>query len=373
MLLSSLKTLARHGLAAYWAGLGHLGLAGSKGPPVAYVVERGAHWTIRWVGNSYADAINKLRPGTIEVVDYPERLTHRIAHFGSQFVWELWTKALPASNRQVTTYFHGKPEDGPDMARHIAFFLANHHRLDRIVTAAGLVEQRLLSWGIPQEKLVRVPLGIDPVLFHPPSPQERLAARTHFAVPEHSLCIGSFQKDGVGWGDGMEPKLIKGPDLFVEAAARLAKRFPLFVLLTGPARGYVKAGLERHKIPYRHVYLDDYRDMARAYHALDLYLMTSREEGGPMSLLESSASGVPIVSTKAGMAPDLFADGGPCLVETGDLDGLSQKAECLLSDSILRQSVIEAGLGLACDYSWDKVGALHFDHVYAPLMKLGPK
>ena len=39
-----------------------------------------------------------------------------------------------------------------------------------------------------------------------------------------------------------------------------------------------------------------------------LYLVTSREEGGPMGLLESMASGIPVVSTNVGMARDLIQD-----------------------------------------------------------------
>ena len=38
------------------------------------------------------------------------------------------------------------------------------------------------------------------------------------------------------------------------------------------------------------------------YHALDIYLITSREEGGPMGLLESIACGTPVASTNVGMA-----------------------------------------------------------------------
>ena len=45
---------------------------------------------------------------------------------------------------------------------------------------------------------------------------------------------------GVGWGDGLEPKLIKGPDVLLQTVALLRQRIPeLFVLLSGPARGYV--------------------------------------------------------------------------------------------------------------------------------------
>ncbi|MBI4969662.1 MAG: glycosyltransferase [Rhodospirillales bacterium] len=365
-----MKSLARQGLAASWGGLAKLGVRPEPCTPVSYIVERGEGWSIRWDGDYYAQSVNALRANTVAVADRPERLIGSIAHFGSQFVWELWTKPLASSNRQLVTYFHGKPEDGPDMARHVDFFLRNLNRVERIITAATLMEQRLLAWGVPRAKLLRVPLGVDPVLFHPPTAAEKEEARREFRVPPGRFCIGSFQKDGVGWGEGMEPKLIKGPDLLVETAARLAKRFPIFVLLTGPARGYVKAGLERNGIAYHHVFLRDYLSVARAYRALDLYVMTSREEGGPKALLESLASGVPLVSTRVGMADDLFPDTKDVrMVQPGDLEGLTRAADIQLTDHNGALSLAEAGRKLALDYAWDKVGRVLLERAYAPLLK----
>jgi glycosyltransferase involved in cell wall biosynthesis len=46
-----------------------------------------------------------------------------------------------------------------------------------------------------------------------------------------------------------------------------------------------------------------------AYHALDAYVVASRQEGGPKSILESMASGVPFVTTAVGQATDLVRDG----------------------------------------------------------------
>ena len=66
-----------------------------------------------------------------------------------------------------------------------------------------------------------------------------------------------WQKDGVGWRDGLEPKLIKGPDILLGAVERLRELVPeLYVLLTGPARGYVIQGLERAGVAFRHVLLE---------------------------------------------------------------------------------------------------------------------
>ena len=78
------------------------------------------------------------------------------------------------------------------------------------------------------------------------------------------------------------------------------------MLLTGPSRGYVKNRLDKSKIQYRHDMLQDVNSLVDYYNVIDLYIITSREEGGPKALLESLACGVPLVSTKVGMVPDLI-------------------------------------------------------------------
>jgi len=97
----------------------------------------------------------------------------------------------------------------------------------------------------------------------------------------------------------------------------------LWFLLTGPARGYVMAGLERAGIPYRHRYLPSLEGVARAYEAIDLCVVASRDEGGPRAVLESMAIGVPLVTTRVGQAADLVRHGeNGWMVEVEDVDGI---------------------------------------------------
>ncbi|MDO8753531.1 MAG: glycosyltransferase family 4 protein, partial [Anaerolineales bacterium] len=129
----------------------------------------------------------------------------------------------------------------------------------------------------------------------------------------------------VGWGAGLEPKLIKGPDVFLSTLKLLKKDIPeLYVLLSGPARGYVRQGLDELQVPYKYVYLKSYPAVAKMFWALDLYLVASRQEGGPKAILESMASGVPIVSTRVGQATDLVKHGeNGWLVNIEDVAGLA--------------------------------------------------
>jgi len=358
----------RHRMAALpAAALDRVGLWPGPARPVAFVVER-ANWSIRWDGAYVCEGVERLTPGTIELCDRPEFLARCLVHFGSQFLWTLWKDVLARSNRFAVTYFHGKPEDGPDMARHVEDFLSSLPRLGRVVTAARLVEDRLLSWGVPRDRLVRIPIGVDLGAFSPTSDLERSRMRALYGIRDDQVCIGSFQKDGTGWGDGDDPKFIKGPDVLLEVVAQVARYRPVFVLLTGPARGFVKRGLTKLGVPFAHDWVDDFRELPRRYAALDVYLNPSREEGGPKGILEAMASHVPVVSTRVGMAPDVIRDGvNGGLVDVDDPVGLARRILELPGGEAMAARLQAARRAIEhCD--WPEVARRHLDDVYRPLL-----
>jgi glycosyltransferase involved in cell wall biosynthesis len=233
-------------------------------------------------------------------------------------------------NRLGVSYFHGRPGT-PGMPEFDACFATlrrRHGDLDRVQVTNRAMEELVLETGLAPAKVHRIPIGIDVEAFSLRSAADVEAARAALDVPGSAFVVGSFQKDGVGWGDGLEPKLIKGPDVLLAAVERLRERVPeLLVLLTGPARGYVRAGLERLGIPHRHVLLPGVDAVAQAYDAIDVCLVTSRDEGGPRAVLESMATGVPLVSTRVGQAADLVRHGeNGWLVEVGDVDAVVEAA-----------------------------------------------
>lgn len=348
--------------------LSGLGQASSAGAPIQFVAEN-ADWAIRWVGEHIRDEINRTLPLSVGLTHSPHVLRNKVVHFGSQYMWLTWGQFM-APNQYVVSFFHGKPDDGPDVARHIDSFMQSVPRIGRVITGASIIEQRLLSWGVPREKLVCIPIGVDTQLFVPATSQQRQAARKRFDIPDHAVVVGSFQKDGAGWDDGAQPKLIKGPDLLVEALAELSKHRYVFAFLTGPARGYVKQRLSKLGIPFVHTYVQSHAELVACYHALDLYLVSSREEGGPMGLMESMASGVPVVSTPVGMAVDLIEHGkSGGLVSEFSGEALATASAHILDladktplHTCARQTVMR------CD--WRNVAEQHYTLAYRPLLGL---
>jgi glycosyltransferase involved in cell wall biosynthesis len=329
-----------------------------------------ADWAIRWVGEGIRDGLPAEARGKVATTLAPQRLIHRVAHFGSQYMWVDWAPHLSRTNQPVVSFFHGKPEDGPAVERHIEMFLRSESQLSRIVTSASIVRERLIDWGMHTDKIVCIPIGTDVAMFEPPTSELRAALRERLGFSEEAIVVGSFQKDGVGWGEGLEPKPIKGPDVFLDVVEQLAKDFPVEVLLSGPARGFVKNGLKARGIPFQHHYPPARAGLVDLYHALDLYLITSREEGGPMALMESMAAQVPVVSTAVGMAPDFIVD-GVCggLAASEDVDGIVNRARTMLAlDDIARARLTAKAREAVLPCDWKVVARRHWDEVYQPLL-----
>ena len=275
-------------------------------------------------------------------------------HYTSQFVLRD-AKHFSTRQRISIDYFHGDPEGGPAFAENYEGLKRHHSAITRLRVSHSLMEWRALDAGVEPAKVRRIPIGIDLARFPMSSAASKAKARRQFGLPDSAIVIGSFQKDGVGWEEGLEPKLIKGPDVLLRALMALKVSIPeLWVLLTGPARGYVRAGLTEASIPFTHFVPERYDEITRCYHALDAYLITSRDEGGPKALLEAMASGVPTVTTRVGQAIDLARKGeNAWVVERDDVDGLVEGALQLLGDSALKTRVVEAARRTAENNGYD--------------------
>lgn len=83
-------------------------------------------------------------------------------------------------------------------------------------------------------------------------------------------------------------------------------------------------------------------DLASYYKTADLFLNTSNFEGFGLTLLEASAAGCPVLTTKVGVAEDFFEDGKNAFVcEVGDKDCISNKLITFFSNESIRNRIRE--------------------------------
>ena len=119
--------------------------------------------------------------------------------------------------------------------------------------------------------------------------------------------MGSFQRDTEGH-DLVSPKLIKGPDIFFEIVKEIYKNNKnMKVVLTGKRRGYLINKFKESDIPYVYFEMASFTDLNKLYNLLDLYVVSSRIEGGPQAILECGISKTPIVSTDVGVSSEILA------------------------------------------------------------------
>ena len=269
---------------------------------------------------------------------------------------------LGSSHRLGLAYFHGRPgtPGHPEFDEALDTLRRNAARIDRIQVTHAEMHELVVSAGVEPGRVFRIPIGIDIENFPLVSPETRAAARRALGLPDAAFVVGSFQKDGVGWGEGLEPKLVKGPDVLVAVLARVRERVPgLVALLTGPARGYVRAELEQRRIPHRHVRVGARAGLAQAYHALDAYLVPSRQEGGPKSVLESLATGVPLVGTRVGQAPEIVSGAGSgLLADVDDVEALAGHVVRVHDDGGLVTLLRETGRRTAEAYAYPQLDPL---------------
>tara|TARA_B100001250_G_C19800182_1_gene790690 strand:- start:260 stop:1180 length:921 start_codon:yes stop_codon:yes gene_type:complete len=118
--------------------------------------------------------------------------------------------------------------------------------------------------------------------------------------------IGSFQRDTEG-KDLISPKLIKGPDIFAQILNKYFDKKNIKVVLTGKRRQYIINKLEEMNVEYRYFEMADNEELNDLYNILDLYIVSSRLEGGPQQIMECATIKTPIISTDVGIANKILS------------------------------------------------------------------
>lgn len=206
-----------------------------------------------------------------------------------------------------------------------------HGSVDRYVCVSRAVADFTASTGgIPREKLVVIPNGIE--LARYPSPHRaNLASLGMPPGRKTALFVGRLDVQ-------------KGVDWLLETAGLWMQRLPEWDLLLvgeGPLRPRLQRLATRHGIAQR-VHFAGFRgDVPEILAATDLLVLPSRWEGMPNAVLEAMASGLPVVSTRAEGVAELLGPGAAeQTVSLGDTQALVERLVTIAS-----QPEVSARLG----------------------------
>jgi len=156
----------------------------------------------------------------------------------------------------------------------------------------------------------------------------------------------------------------KGLDILLVAAALLRDEGAAFrIVLLGD--GSLTHDLKRqaHNLGLDHVVtfagrLPDRADVVRAYLAASAFVLPSRFEGFPVTVLEAWAAGLPVVASAVGGVVDVCTEGNAVLVPPRNPQALAKAMAGVLADPGLRRRLGDAGRSLVRErYTWDAVAS----------------
>jgi glycosyltransferase involved in cell wall biosynthesis len=209
-----------------------------------------------------------------------------------------------------------------DAHRNALWRWATRYTLRRSAVMIGdcnTIRQLAISYGMPDERIVTFPWGVDLGHFTPgPEP-------------------GSGQVFTLLSTRGWEP--IYGVDVIAEAFVQVARQRPelrLVMLGNGSQAGLLRQIFQRGGVQEQVLFPGQVSqaDLPRIYHACDLYLSASHSDGTSISLLEALACGRPalvsdIPGNREWVTPGengwWFADGDARQLADGILNAIEQR------------------------------------------------
>ena len=244
--------------------------------------------------------------------------------------------------RVVHTY-HGHVLEGYFGTAATRMFISAERRLaaatDRIVAISPRIRDELAHQyriGRPEQYRV-VPLGFDFAHSPPSTIGARAAARAALNIPRGVAVVTTVGR----------LTRIKDQMLFLEVARRVVRQYESSVFLIagdGELRTPLEHAAAAASLGDRVKFLGWRRDLETVYGASDIFLLTSRNEGTPVALIESLAAGCAGVSTDVGGVSDVLptADVG-LLAPAGDADRLADHVAGLIAAPQRRRAMGEAG------------------------------
>jgi len=297
--------------------------------PVYYTSGDKHGWAIdedlRHLREALAGTVQETTLGAAEVIHSPywRMLEHHPA--------DLLRERFIIANADNPPYFYLKESEFAVGQQHVDLWIARSHEAYRQFESLGLAVEY-------------VPYAVDTKIFYPFTSSEKLAMREKYGIPENAYVIANFHRDTEG-GDLRSPKAQKAPELMLQTLLDLrAAGHSFHVLLAGPRRHWLRRRLREEGLPFTYVGQEMAADdfgvnilsrpvLNELYAASDLYLIPSRWEGGPQSVMEAAACRCKTLSTPVGLAWDILEP--RCLFRT------ASQAAAIISEDIQRDTLAD--------------------------------
>jgi glycosyltransferase involved in cell wall biosynthesis len=161
---------------------------------------------------------------------------------------------------------------------------------------------------------------------------------------------------------------VKGLDVLLEAVAQLPEA-RLLIAGDGPERDALLLQAEQLGLGER-LRLLPWSDTAyELFDELDVFVLPSRLEGFPLSIVEAMLAGRPVVATDVGSVREAVVDGVTGeIVPRDDVGALRDSLARLLADRPLRERMGEAGRARALEHFTTEEMARQFERLYAELL-----
>lgn len=300
-------------------------------PPRAYLAERRA----------IAEAMRRHKPAVVHCHGYRADVLAR-------------GPAVAAGARTVTTV-HGFTGGGWKNRLYERLQRRAFRHFDAVVAVSRPLMDLLGNRGVPRARIHLIP-------------NAWVARATLVSRAEARAALGlPTDRPVAGWVGRLSDE--KGPDLFVDALAQLGDSAPLGCIVgEGRERGALlrRAGAAGGAARFHWAGLIP--DAARFYAAFDLFVLSSRTEGTPISLFEAMAAGVPVVATSVGGVPDVVGQDAAVLVAP-EAAALAGAIRATLADPVAaRRRAAYARERLARDFGADRWFD-RYDALYASLTR----
>ncbi|WP_448204587.1 glycosyltransferase family 4 protein [Azospirillum sp. sgz302134] len=222
---------------------------------------------------------------------------------------------------------------------------AIRRRVDAFTVISREIDEELRALGVPEERRVFIPNGVDLARFHPAATAERSRLRESLGLPDVPIALFSGR---------VEPE--KRIDRLIALWPEIRAAVPgalLVVAGSGSEEDRLRAAA-REAVGEGVRFVGYVPDMVPWYRAADAFVLPSTTEGLSNALLEAMASGLVCVATAVGGTVDVIRPGRTgLLIDPGDERELVSSLIAALSSEEARRIAAEARAQMVDDYSLD--------------------